>query len=207
MKRGLGEGGQGLYPYGDVIDMAKVRPMPPTREWGGGAHPPPPPTPNATAHPALQTQARAEQLCLLATSGANNNVTARGGGGDVCGSKHSQTTPATTSTTPNTPTTGLRERGNDTGRSGRQKAATRRNRQREERVTVQGPVTKQQHDGMSHRGGCMYAGVSGSVSAPGIFFLTIPPPPPCLFLPPSTKQRGQFWFTCCGSSVIECGCW
>ena len=56
----------------------------------------------------------------------------------------------------NTPTTGLHERGNDTsrstGRSGRQKAATRRNMRREERVTVQGPVKKQQPDGMSHRG-------------------------------------------------------
>ena len=54
-----------------------------------------------------------------------------------------------------TPTNGLRERGNNTskstGRSGRQKAATRRNMQREERVTVQGPVKKQQPDGMSHR--------------------------------------------------------
>ena len=58
---------------------------------------------------------------------------------------------------PGTPTTGLRERGNDTsrstGRSGRQNAATRRNMRREERVTVQGPVKKQQPDGMSHRGG------------------------------------------------------
>ena len=49
------------------------------------------------------------------------------------------------------------ERGNDTsrstGRSGRQKAATRRNMRREERVTVQGPVKEQQPDGMSHRGG------------------------------------------------------
>ena len=58
---------------------------------------------------------------------------------------------------PNTPTTGLRERGNDTskstGRSGRQKVATRRNMRREERVTVQGPVKEQQPDGMSHRGG------------------------------------------------------
>ena len=55
------------------------------------------------------------------------------------------------------PTTGLRERGNDTskstGRSGRQKAATRRNMRREERVTVQGPVKEQQPDGMSHGGG------------------------------------------------------
>ena len=57
---------------------------------------------------------------------------------------------------PNTPTTGLRERGNDTsrstGRSGRQKAATRRNMRRDERVTVQGPVKEQQPDGMSHGG-------------------------------------------------------
>ena len=41
---------------------------------------------------------------------------------------------------PSTPTTGLRERGNDTsrstGRSGRQNTATRRNMRREERVTV-----------------------------------------------------------------------
>ena len=40
-----------------------------------------------------------------------------------------------------------------TGRSGQQKAATRRNMRREERVTAQGPVKKQQPDGMSHRGG------------------------------------------------------
>ena len=43
---------------------------------------------------------------------------------------------------PGTPTTGLRERGNDTskstGRSGRQNAAPRRNMRRGERVTVQG---------------------------------------------------------------------
>ena len=57
----------------------------------------------------------------------------------------------------NTPTIGLRKRGNDTskstGRSGRQNAATRRNMRREDRVTVQGPVKKQQLDGMSHGGG------------------------------------------------------
>ena len=94
-------------------------------------------------------------------------------------SKNSQTTPATTSTSsirqllgaadaqtahhatfstaPGTPTTGLRERGNDTsrstGRSGRQNAAPRRNMRREERVTVEGPVKEQQPDGMSHGGG------------------------------------------------------
>ena len=59
---------------------------------------------------------------------------------------------------PGTPTTGLRERGNDTsrstGRSGRQNAATRRNMRRGERVTVQGPVKEQPPDGMSHRGQC-----------------------------------------------------
>ena len=69
------------------------------------------------------------------------NATAGGGG------QHS----------PNTPTTGLRERGNDTsrstGRSGRQNAATRRNMRREDWVTLQGPVKKQQPEGMSHRGG------------------------------------------------------
>ena len=47
--------------------------------------------------------------------------------------------------------------GNDTskstGCSGRQNAATRRNMRREDRVTVQGPVKKQQPDGMSHTGG------------------------------------------------------
>ena len=39
-----------------------------------------------------------------------------------------------------------------TGRSGRQNAATRRNMRREERVSVQGPVKKQQPDEMSHGG-------------------------------------------------------
>ena len=77
---------------------------------------------------------------------------AAGGGGG-----HANGTPCHIQHSPNTPTTGLRERGNDTskstGRSGRQKAATRRNMRREERVTVQGPVKEQQPDGMSHRGG------------------------------------------------------
>ena len=69
---------------------------------------------------------------------------------------------ATSSTAPAHQTTGLRKRGNDTskstGHSGRQKAATRRNMGREERVTVQGPVKKQQPDGMSHRGGDFVGG-------------------------------------------------
>ena len=93
------------------------------------------------------------------------------------GSRNSQTTPAKISTTsvrqllgatdtqtalchiqrsPGTPTTRLRECGNNTskstGRSGQQKPATRRNMRREKRVTVQGPVKKQQPDRMSHRG-------------------------------------------------------
>ena len=75
-------------------------------------------------------------------------------------------TPCHIQHSPNTPTTGLRGRGNDTskstGRSGRQKAATRRNMRREERVTVQGPVKEQQPDGMSHRG----AGAQDSATWP-----------------------------------------
>ena len=113
--------------------------------------------------------------------GLTHTETQRGRLWTACGqrrvdSKSSQTTLAATSTSsirqllgaadaqtahhiqhsPNTPTTGLRERGNDTskstGRSGRQKAATQRNMRREARVTMQGPVKEQQPDGMSHRG-------------------------------------------------------
>ena len=109
--------------------------------------------------------------------GLTHTESQRGRWWTACGqrrvdSQNSQTTPTTTSTSsirqilgatdaqkahhatqhsPGTPTTGLRERGNDTsgstGRSGRQKAATRHNMRREERVTVQGPVKKQQPDG------------------------------------------------------------
>ena len=80
-----------------------------------------------------------------------------GGGGDI---QHS----------PNTPTTRLRERGNDTsgstGRSGRQNAATRRNMRREERVTVQGPLRQQQPDGMSHKaGGACHGRAAAAVAA------------------------------------------
>ena len=53
-------------------------------------------------------------------------------------------------------TTGHCEGGNDTsittGRSGPQNAATRRNTRREERVTVQGPIKKEEPDGMLHGG-------------------------------------------------------
>ena len=76
---------------------------------------------------------------------------------------------ATSSTAPAHQTTGLRERGNDTskstGRTGRQNAATRRNMRREERVTVQGPVKKQQPDGMSHRVGTIPDGAIFGVQA------------------------------------------
>ena len=74
----------------------------------------------------------------------------------LLGTANSQTAPAATSTGPSTPTMGLRGRGNNasrsTGRSSRQNAATRRTMRREERVTVQGPVKKQQPNRMSHRG-------------------------------------------------------
>ena len=74
--------------------------------------------------------------------------------------RHNLNTPTDVQTahhaTSGTPTTGLRERGNNTskstGCSGRHKAATRRNMRRKERVTVEGPVKKQQPGGMSHRG-------------------------------------------------------
>ena len=75
-----------------------------------------------------------------------------GGGGAAWraeGSKYHNTTPAKATPRPRnpaTPTTGLRERGNDTSRntsrSGRQKAATHRSTRREERVAVQGPIKK-----------------------------------------------------------------
>ena len=74
----------------------------------------------------------------------------------MCGQQNPSNDSRNNQHSPGTPTAGLRERGTDTGRStgrsGRQKAATRRNMRREERVTVQGPVKKQQPDGMSHRG-------------------------------------------------------
>ena len=78
-----------------------------------------------------------------------------GGGGSRGGGCHG--TPCHTQHSPSTPTTGLRERRNNTSRgtsrSGRQKVATRRNMRREERVTVRAPVKEQQPDGVSH-GGC-----------------------------------------------------
>ena len=50
------------------------------------------------------------------------------------------------------PRTRKRHQRRSTGRSGRQKAATRRNMRREERGTIRGPVKEQQPDGMSHGG-------------------------------------------------------
>ena len=71
------------------------------------------------------------------------------------------------------PTAGLRERRNDTsgssGRSGRQKAATRRNMRREERVTVQGP----------RKGTTTRRNVTrGVIHLDGNLPSFIPPPPP-----------------------------
>ena len=72
------------------------------------------------------------------------------------------------------PATGPCYRGNDTtrnaGRSDRQNAFTRRSTQREERVTVQGPVKKPQPDERSHGGGggqrvaLIHANACGSMS-------------------------------------------
>ena len=98
--------------------------------------------------------------------GLTHTETPRGRLWTACGqrrvdSKKSQTTPATTSTTSIRQLLGATDvqtahhatSSKSTARSSRQRAATRRNMRREERVTVQGPVKKQQPDGMSHRGG------------------------------------------------------
>ena len=102
-------------------------------------------------------------------------ATGYGCGGGPGGGGGGGATPAATSTTPGTPITGhryrtngirrnrhspgtpttvLRECGNDT--SGRQNAATRRNMRRGERVTVQGPVKRQHNPTACHRGGGGY---------------------------------------------------
>ena len=101
------------------------------------------------------------------------------------GCKNRKTIPAGTSPSPRAPTTGLRQRGNDTtrntGRSGRQKALTPRIVRREERVTVKGPVKRPQTDGMSHRGGLCTQNVQKTGMA-----LPFPPVPlnPCPPIPP-----------------------
>ena len=70
------------------------------------------------------------------------------------GNKNRETTPAPTTTTPSCQLLRQREKdtSRNTGRSGRQNAVTRYSTRREERVTVQGPVKKQQPNRMSHRG-------------------------------------------------------
>ena len=80
-----------------------------------------------------------------------------GGGGNptlLLGAADEQTAHhATFSTAPtHQPLGSANDTSKSTGRSGQQKAATRRNMRREERVTVQGPIKEQQPDGMSHRG-------------------------------------------------------
>ena len=83
---------------------------------------------------------------------------------EVWGQQQQSNDPRHIQHSPSTPTTGLRERGNDTsrstGRSGRQNAATRRNMRRKERVTVQGPVKKQASTSLP-----LYS-VIGSVAGP-----------------------------------------
>ena len=83
---------------------------------------------------------------------------------------------------PRAPTTGLRECRSDTirntGCSVRQNTATQHSTRREERVTVQSPVKRQQPDGMSDRGG----GGSGG-----------PPPHPRPNHPPTQNQNNFLW--------------
>ena len=75
-------------------------------------------------------------------------------------------------------------------------AATRRNMQREERVTVQGPVKEQQPNGMSHGGG-------GRV-CPGKEHFSLPPPP--FPLPPLSRSaypsQVDVW-ACVSGDVLE----
>ena len=76
--------------------------------------------------------------------------------------------PAASSTAPAHQLLGSANAKNDTsrstGRSGRQNAATRRNMRREERVTVQGPVTKEQ----CHKGGGGGGAAWVPCAAPGV---------------------------------------
>ena len=75
---------------------------------------------------------------------------------EVRGQQKLSNDPRSNQHNPGTPMMAIRERGNNTsrstGRSSRQNAAIGRSMLREERVTVQGPVKKQQPDVMSHRG-------------------------------------------------------
>ena len=100
-----------------------------------------PQRPSEHSHPTQHAEGRTgdclgprKEPATRQTSGPWTHSEA-GGGRPGCGGEwattEEKTTSATPSTTPSAPTTGLRERGNDTsrstGRSGRQKAATRRN--------------------------------------------------------------------------------
>ena len=75
---------------------------------------------------------------------------------ELSGQQRLRNDPRSNQHNPSAPTTGLRHRENDTSKStrcsGQQNAATRHNIRREERVTVQGLVNKQQPDEMSRRG-------------------------------------------------------
>ena len=108
----------------------------------------------------------------------------------------------------------------NTGRSGRQNAATRRNMRRDERVTVQSPVTKQQPDAMSHRGGRLCRGVlsvcpgKGLQSSAPVAPAPLPapaeasrPPPPAALSCPNTAapcfRIFSTFFFCCEPSVLR----
>ena len=100
-----------------------------------------------------------------------------------------QTAPATTSTAPAHQRLGSANA--ETTPAGAQAAAadktqTRRSTRREERVTVQGPVQKQQPDGMSH-GGLE----KGLLAPPSPRHLSFPPPFLCGTKLPS--PRGLWW--------------
>ena len=130
--------------------------------WGGGGRSPDgtPPDRLITAQPSTPPPpAWGCRWIALPREALQWPYTEGGGGVDYyCWAPltHKRHIPPHPQHSPGTPTTGLRERGNDTsrstGRSGRQNAATRCNMRREERVTVQGPVKEQQPDGMSHGG-------------------------------------------------------
>ena len=104
----------------------------------------------------------------------------------LLGTAHAQTAPAATNTAPAHQPLGTANR-NDTSRStdrrGRQNATTQHSRRREERMTVQAPVKKQQPNGMSHGGGVSSGGAQAALPLPGNAELWpghhLTPPPPC----------------------------
>ena len=159
------------------VSVPRPRPPPSARAPGVRVHPPDGHDRAAGALPGQHVLHRVP-LPVVARDvhGAEHDVAERGRGraaaaaGVLCGEGVVLGRPedcAAGQHSPNTPTTGLRERGNDTskstGCSGRQNAAPRRNMRREEGVTVQGPVKKQPPDGMSHGG---QAGGGGGARTP-----------------------------------------